>query len=168
MASVLRAYLHAYDLLFSMAIRYLISIHKGFYFCQGIFSPITNLTERLLLEECDLPATPQEGLFQAPPFDEVDIQALAHAVELTRQGAAGNLNFAKGDLFQAFQFIYHALSFIFLASVNALLDDRITMVLLPFSFLEPLCPGIMDMINNQDIEHMIPPTPPRCNTPKSG
>ncbi|GKA97608.1 hypothetical protein Tco_0825502 [Tanacetum coccineum] len=37
----------------------------------------------------------------------------------------------------------------------------ITMVLLPFGFLEPLCPGIMNMINNKDIEHMIPPTPPR-------
>ncbi|GJX35818.1 hypothetical protein Tco_0247375 [Tanacetum coccineum] len=36
----------------------------------------------------------------------------------------------------------------------------ITMVILPSGFLEPLCPGIMDMINNQDIEHMIPPTPP--------
>ncbi|GJV82813.1 CTLH LisH motif-containing protein [Tanacetum coccineum] len=103
MASVLRAHLHAYDPLFSMAIRYLISIHKGFCFRQGISSPITDLTERLLLEERDLPATPQEGLFEAPPFDEVDIQALAHAVELTRQGAVDSLKFAKGDLFQAFQ-----------------------------------------------------------------
>ncbi|GJR62581.1 zinc knuckle CX2CX4HX4C containing protein [Tanacetum coccineum] len=92
MASVLRAYLHAYDPLFSMEIRYLISIHKGFCFHQGISLPITNLTERLLLEERDLPATPQEGLFEAPPFDE---------------------------------FIYHAPSFIFLASVNALLDASI-------------------------------------------
>ncbi|KAI3500474.1 hypothetical protein L1887_36296 [Cichorium endivia] len=103
MTSVLRAHLHAYDPLFSMAIRYLISIHKGFCFRQGISSPITDLTERLLLEERDLPATPQEGLFEAPPFDEVDIQALAHAVELTRQGAVDSLKFAKGDLFQAFQ-----------------------------------------------------------------
>lgn len=103
MTSVLRAHLHAYDPVFSMAIRYLISIHKGFCFRQGISSPITDLTERLLLEERDLPATPQEGLFEAPPFDEVDIQALAHAVELTRQGAVDSLKFAKGDLFQAFQ-----------------------------------------------------------------
>ncbi|KAJ0694652.1 putative CTLH/CRA to LisH motif domain-containing protein [Helianthus annuus] len=103
MTSVLRAHLHAYDPVFSMAIRYLISIHKGFCFRQGISSPITNLTERLLLEERDLPATPQESLFEAPPFDEVDIQALAHAVELTRQGAVDSLKFAKGDLFQAFQ-----------------------------------------------------------------
>lgn len=103
MTSVLRAHLHAYDPLFSMAIRYLISIHKGFCFRQGISSPITDLTERLLLEERDLPATPQEGLFEAPPFDEVDIQALAHAVELTRQGAVDSLKFTKGDLFQAFQ-----------------------------------------------------------------
>lgn len=34
---------------------------------------------------------------------QVDIQALAHAVELTRQGAIDSLRFAKGDLFQAFQ-----------------------------------------------------------------
>ncbi|GJW04426.1 reverse transcriptase domain-containing protein [Tanacetum coccineum] len=39
------------------------------------------------------------------------------------------------------------------------------MVLLPFSFLEPLYPGIMDMINNQDIKHMIPPIPPRHTKP---
>nr|XP_043617383.1 uncharacterized protein LOC122589198 isoform X2 [Erigeron canadensis] len=103
MTSVLRAHLNAYDPLFSMAIRYLISIHKGYCFRQGISSPITDLTERLLLEERDLPATPQEALFEAPPFDEVDIQALAHAVELTRQGAVDSLKFAKGDLFQAFQ-----------------------------------------------------------------
>ncbi|GJW54768.1 reverse transcriptase domain-containing protein [Tanacetum coccineum] len=44
----------------------------------------------------------------------------------------------------------------------------ITMVLLPFGFLEPLCPGIMDMINNQDIEHMTPPTPPRDIEPPVG
>ncbi|GKE58380.1 hypothetical protein Tco_1497565, partial [Tanacetum coccineum] len=44
----------------------------------------------------------------------------------------------------------------------------ITMVLLPFGFLEPLYPGIMDMINNQDIEHMIPPTPPRDTEPPVG
>lgn len=35
--------------------------------------------------------------------NQVDIQALAHAVELTRQGAVDSLRFAKGDLFQAFQ-----------------------------------------------------------------
>lgn len=34
---------------------------------------------------------------------QVDIQALAHAVELTRQGAVDSMKFAKGDLFQAFQ-----------------------------------------------------------------
>ncbi|GKD53597.1 hypothetical protein Tco_1286984 [Tanacetum coccineum] len=34
------------------------------------------------------------------------------------------------------------------------------MVLLPFSFLKPLYPDIMDMINDQDIEHTISPTPP--------
>ncbi|GJR48096.1 hypothetical protein Tco_1316199 [Tanacetum coccineum] len=74
-------------------------IHKGFCFRQGTSSPITDLTERLLLEERDLPTTPQEGLFEAPPFEEVDIQALAHAVELTRQGAVDSLKFAKGPSF---------------------------------------------------------------------
>ncbi|GKD53500.1 hypothetical protein Tco_1286887 [Tanacetum coccineum] len=46
--------------------------------------------------------------------------------------------------------------------------SRITMVLLPFGFLEPLCPGVMDMINNQDIEHVFPPTPPRDTEPPVG
>ncbi|GJX86268.1 hypothetical protein Tco_0337042 [Tanacetum coccineum] len=36
--------------------------------------------------------------------------------------------------------------------------EHVTMALLPLGFLEPLYP---DMINNQDIEHMIPPTPPK-------
>ncbi|KAK6924074.1 CTLH/CRA C-terminal to LisH motif domain [Dillenia turbinata] len=103
MSSVLRAQLHAYDPVFALALRYLISIHKGFCLHQGMSSPISNLTERLLLEEHDAAATPQEIFYEAPPFDEVDIQALAHAVELTRQGAVDSLKFAKGDLFLAFQ-----------------------------------------------------------------
>ncbi|GJU96720.1 reverse transcriptase domain-containing protein [Tanacetum coccineum] len=37
-------------------------------------------------------------------------------------------------------------------------DIQVTMALLPPGFLKPLYP---DMINAQDIEHMIPPTPPR-------
>ncbi|KAL6220431.1 hypothetical protein ACLB2K_008187 [Fragaria x ananassa] len=102
-STVLRAHLHAYDPVFSMTLIYLISIHKGFCLRQGISSPISDLTQRLLLEERDPPAIPQESLSEAPPFDEVDIQALAHAVELTRQGAVDSLRFAKGDLFQAFQ-----------------------------------------------------------------
>nr|GEX53587.1 putative reverse transcriptase domain-containing protein [Tanacetum cinerariifolium] len=43
----------------------------------------------------------------------------------------------------------------------------ITMVLLPPGFIEPLYLGIMDMINYQDIKHMIPPTPPRDTKPLS-
>ncbi|GKA15513.1 hypothetical protein Tco_0695260 [Tanacetum coccineum] len=39
------------------------------------------------------------------------------------------------------------------------------MALLPRGFIEPLYP---DMINNQDIEHMIPPTPPRNIEPPVG
>ncbi|KAH6760293.1 Ran-binding protein in the microtubule-organising centre protein [Perilla frutescens var. frutescens] len=103
LSSILRAHLQAYDPIFTMTLRYLISIHKGFCLNQGVPSPIANLTERLLLEERDPPASPQESLFEAPPFDEVDIQALAHAVELTRQGAIDSLRFAKGDLYKAFQ-----------------------------------------------------------------
>ncbi|CAH8354189.1 unnamed protein product [Eruca vesicaria subsp. sativa] len=103
MSSILRASLQAYDPLFSMTLRYLISIHKGFCFHQGISSAVSDLTHRLLLEERDPPATPLESMYEAPPFDEVDIQALAHAVELTRQGAVDSMKFAKGDLFQAFQ-----------------------------------------------------------------
>ncbi|XP_020257521.1 uncharacterized protein LOC109834044 isoform X2 [Asparagus officinalis] len=103
MASILRAFLQAYDPLFSMTLRYLISIHKVYCLRQGVSSPISDLTERLLFDDRDPPATPQESLFEAPPFDEVDIQALAHAVEVTRQGAIDSLRFAKGDLFQAFQ-----------------------------------------------------------------
>ncbi|GKD57788.1 hypothetical protein Tco_1291175, partial [Tanacetum coccineum] len=41
----------------------------------------------------------------------------------------------------------------------------VTMALLPPSFLEPLYPN---MINDQDIEHMIPPTPPRDTKPPFG
>ncbi|CAH2075717.1 unnamed protein product [Thlaspi arvense] len=103
MSSVLRAHLNAYDPVLSMTLRYLISIHKEFCFRQGISSPISDLDERLLLEERDPAATLRESLYEAPPFDEVDIQALAHAVELTRQGAIDSLKFARGDLFQAFQ-----------------------------------------------------------------
>ncbi|GJY69484.1 putative reverse transcriptase domain-containing protein [Tanacetum coccineum] len=47
-------------------------------------------------------------------------------------------------------------------------DIQVTMALLPLGFLEPLYPGIMDMINAQDIEHMIPPTPPRDTKPPVG
>ncbi|KAF7828742.1 uncharacterized protein G2W53_019906 [Senna tora] len=103
MSSVLRAHLHAYDPIFPMALRYLISIHRAYCSHQGVVSSISDLTERLLLEEHDPPATPQDTFYEVPPFDEVDIQALAHAVELTRQGAIDSLKFAKGDLFQAFQ-----------------------------------------------------------------
>ena len=38
---------------------------------------------------------------------QVDIQALAHAVELTRQGAIDSLRFTKGDVVLAFQVTYN-------------------------------------------------------------
>ncbi|XP_026445879.1 uncharacterized protein LOC113346630 isoform X2 [Papaver somniferum] len=103
LSSVLRVHLQAFDPIFSMTLRYLISIHNGFCFRQGIPSPVSDLTERLLIEERDPAPTPQESLLEAPPFDEVDVQALAHAVDLTRQGAIDSLRSAKGDLFQAFK-----------------------------------------------------------------
>jgi hypothetical protein len=102
------------------------SIHKVFCSRQGILSPISDLTERLLFEDRDPLVVPHECSLEAPPFDEactslvilavlcplhrlltlgyqVDVQALAHAVEVTRQGAIDSLKFAKGDLYQAFQ-----------------------------------------------------------------
>lgn len=47
------------------------SIHRAYCLRQGITSPISDLTERLLLEDRDPPATPQDILYEAPPFDEV-------------------------------------------------------------------------------------------------
>ena len=57
--------------LFLNCLPVLCSIHKVYCFRQGIVSPISDLTQRLLLEERDPPATPQESLYEAPPFDEV-------------------------------------------------------------------------------------------------
>jgi len=37
---------------------------------QGISSPISDLTERLLFEDRDPPVVPQECSLEAPPFDE--------------------------------------------------------------------------------------------------
>ncbi|GKF75758.1 hypothetical protein Tco_0225202 [Tanacetum coccineum] len=46
------------------------------------------------------------------------------------------------------------------STLDILIEDiQVTMALLPLSFLKPLYPDIMDMINDQDIEHMISPTP---------
>ncbi|GKA92635.1 hypothetical protein Tco_0814560 [Tanacetum coccineum] len=49
--------------------------------------------------------------------------------------------------------------------IKGLGNGRVTMALLPPGFLEPLYP---DMINAQDIEHIIPPTPPRHTVPSVG
>ncbi|GJV62259.1 hypothetical protein Tco_1468359 [Tanacetum coccineum] len=47
------------------------------------------------------------------------------------------------------------------STLEILIEDiQVTMALLPPSFLKPLYPDIMDMINDQDTEHMISPTPP--------
>nr|GEU85570.1 hypothetical protein [Tanacetum cinerariifolium] len=56
-----------------------------------------------------------------------------------------------------------------ISTLEVLIEDiQVTMALLPPGFLEPLYPGIMDMINAQDIEHMIIPTPPRDTEPPVG
>ncbi|GKA10750.1 hypothetical protein Tco_0690183 [Tanacetum coccineum] len=44
--------------------------------------------------------------------------------------------------------------------IEGLGNGRVTMALLPLGFLKPLYPDIMDMINDQDIEHTISPTLP--------
>ena len=51
-------------------LQHLNSIHKAFCKRQGISSPISDLTERLLFEDRDPPVVPQECLLEAPPFDE--------------------------------------------------------------------------------------------------
>ncbi|GJS01732.1 reverse transcriptase domain-containing protein [Tanacetum coccineum] len=43
--------------------------------------------------------------------------------------------------------------------------DQLETELQEARFLKPLYPDIIDMINNQDTEHMIPPTPPRDTEP---
>ncbi|GJU63506.1 ribonuclease H-like domain-containing protein [Tanacetum coccineum] len=48
-----------------------------------------------------------------------------------------------------------------LDAIRELKNNKITMDLLPPGFLEPLYPGFMNVVHNQDIEHMIPPTSPR-------
>ncbi|GJV04038.1 putative reverse transcriptase domain-containing protein [Tanacetum coccineum] len=52
------------------------------------------------------------------------------------------------------------------STLEILIEDiQVTMALLPPGFLEPLYP---DMINDQDIKHMIPPIPPRDIEPHVG
>lgn len=62
----------------------------------------------------------------------MDIQALAHAVELTRQGAIDSLRFAKGDLFLAFQVTYNLNSS---SAVGSILIPSLLVFLLLLSFL---------------------------------
>ncbi|GJU55333.1 hypothetical protein Tco_1229047 [Tanacetum coccineum] len=53
-----------------------------------------------------------------------------------------------------------------ISTLEILIEDiQVTMALLPPGFLEPLYPGIMAMINAQDIKHIIPPAPPRDTKP---
>ncbi|GKE47420.1 hypothetical protein Tco_1478678, partial [Tanacetum coccineum] len=56
-----------------------------------------------------------------------------------------------------------------ISTLEILIEDiQVTMALLPPGFLEPLYLDIMAMINAQDIEHIIPPTPPRDIDPPVG
>eukprot|EP00249_Psilotum_nudum_P014020 c24623_g1_i2 orf=259-2529(-) len=102
-ASVLRAQLHAYDPLFSLSLRYLISTHNSYCLRQVVASPIAQMADMVLLKERDPPATPHESLLEAPKFSEGDVQALAHAVELPRQAAVDSLRYTGGDLLTAFK-----------------------------------------------------------------
>ncbi|GJW06557.1 hypothetical protein Tco_1568980 [Tanacetum coccineum] len=53
-----------------------------------------------------------------------------------------------------------------ISTMEILIEDiQVTMALLPPGFLEPLYPDIMALINAQDIEHIIPPTPPKDTDP---
>ncbi|GKC80557.1 hypothetical protein Tco_1131331, partial [Tanacetum coccineum] len=53
-----------------------------------------------------------------------------------------------------------------ISTLEMLIEDiQVTMALLPPGFIEPLYP---DMINAQDIKHMIPPIPPRDTEPPVG
>ncbi|GJX36113.1 hypothetical protein Tco_0247670 [Tanacetum coccineum] len=64
--------------------------------------------------------------------------------------------------------VVYPMSCSMITHVSYLYVSGITMVLLPSGFLKPLYPGIMDMINDQDIEHITPPTPPRDTEPPVG
>ncbi|GKA79463.1 reverse transcriptase domain-containing protein [Tanacetum coccineum] len=56
-----------------------------------------------------------------------------------------------------------------ISTLEILIEDiQVTMALLPPGFLEPLYPDIMAMIIAQDIEHIIPPIPPRDTDPPIG
>eukprot|EP00250_Pteridium_aquilinum_P000798 c10963_g1_i1 orf=536-2674(-) len=102
-ASVLKAQLRAYEPLFSLALRYLVSTHNSYCSRQGVASPIADVSNALVDKEKDPPATPHDCLLEAPKFDESDVQALAHAVDLSRQGAVDSLRYAGGDLNLAFK-----------------------------------------------------------------
>lgn len=102
-ASTMKARLRAYDPCFSQTLKYLLSVHNGFCYRQSFTSTISHISKKLLSEERDPPATLQEPLYEAPQFKEVDVQALAHAVGLPRQGAIDSLRYTDGDLFAAFQ-----------------------------------------------------------------
>nr|GEX15695.1 putative reverse transcriptase domain-containing protein [Tanacetum cinerariifolium] len=52
--------------------------------------------------------------------------------------------------------------------IEGLVDGQVTTALLPPCFLQPLYPYIMAMINAQNIEYIIPPTPPRDTEPHVG
>lgn len=102
-ASTIKARLRAYDPCFSQTLKYLLSVHNGYCYRQSFTSTISHISKKLLSEERDPPATLQESLYEAPQFKEVDVQALAHAVGLPRQGAVDSLRYTDGDLFVAFQ-----------------------------------------------------------------
>lgn len=100
-ASVLKAQLHGYEPLFALALRYLVSTHNSFCFRRGVASPIAHIANTVLVKEKDPPAVLHDGLVEAPNFSESEVQALAHAVGVSRQGAVDSLRYTGGDLIAA-------------------------------------------------------------------
>ncbi|KAG6557976.1 hypothetical protein Mapa_000155 [Marchantia paleacea] len=102
-ASTLKAQQHAYDPLFSLTLRYLISVQNAYCQQQAMVSPVAEIAASLLSKDRDPPAAPRESLLEAPNFSEADVQALAQAVDLPRQGAVNSLRYTGGDLTSAFK-----------------------------------------------------------------
>ncbi|KAL3689657.1 hypothetical protein R1sor_015966 [Riccia sorocarpa] len=101
-ASTLKAQQHAYDPLFSLMLRYLISVQNAYCHQQGLMSPIADIATSILVKERDPPAAPRSG-GEAPNFSEADVQALAQAADLPRQAAVNSLRYTEGDLTFAFK-----------------------------------------------------------------
>ncbi|KAJ7515636.1 hypothetical protein O6H91_22G021700 [Diphasiastrum complanatum] len=97
-SSTLKAHLHAYDPPFSLMLRYLIRLHNVYSIRQGVTSPIAGIASEVLLKDRDPPASVQDSLVTTQDFSESDVQALAQAVDISRQAAVDSLRYTNGDL----------------------------------------------------------------------